>query len=348
MKNFIKTKPIISAFICSSVLFVLFAPFIVERVLFRIGRTFALTCSFSPDQILSYIGAVLSFTATVALGFIVYRQTSKSNKQNMKLAANSLSHSTHTYLVVDSVKVLEIYDNSRKEAHPDNEIKSFKLIENISLSTPELNYETVKFSYGYPYDDFVDGCKKTSVEEFVVEIDVATGKTKKSCSNINLPLFSIHPPFDGKPYYTHCTPLQLVFYAKPSREFFVSKMKLHKLGLGLICETPFTALGAFESHLQNGLDINVSSLTLEDAGDCNHQFGINLYLIHDNLGLIAANSISGLNLHIKATYINPFDVETTCEQVIWFKGDKLATKELERPVAVINIELPVNTSKDEN
>jgi len=333
MKKFITKYPAIFIIIIVALLFIMFAPVIIEW-LFSGNIGFVLTTLFEPSQILSYIGAILPLFATIIFSWLVIQQNerineinSKLQKQNMRISENTLKYETFTYLIIDKVKVLSVEDNARKPPHSSNEIKSLPLTERIFPS--EVYRKNTDFAYIESW-----GEKRSHIK-------LCEGKVVEENGNVGLVMYSIYEPFTTKGY-THCTPMQLVFYAKPSGKLSVSKMKVHKFELALVGQRcPY----GFSANLKNVLDIKITPATHEVDDNSNHQFSVKLYLIHDDLNLIQEGRLKGINFNFEVTYINPFGVETSCQQVIWFTGDDFVDKSLAPSPFILSIDISANKNE---
>ena len=97
--------------------------FITTRIidfLFRIGEQKAIVRTFfKPSDILSFVGIVLSITATITLAWIVWRQNEKLReintnlqKQNMRISENALINSSYNFMSIPLLQI-ESYNVGR-------------------------------------------------------------------------------------------------------------------------------------------------------------------------------------------------------------------------------------------
>ena len=92
-------------------LMLVFLPIFVDG-LFWIGSYVALTNSFEPHQILSYIGAVLPIVPAVILGWAVWRQNQKLHdmnaklqKQNLRISQDAVKNASYNFLSLKNVAI---------------------------------------------------------------------------------------------------------------------------------------------------------------------------------------------------------------------------------------------------
>jgi len=279
----------------------------------------------------NFILNVITATSTLLAVFVAVWQTIKAHrqniilhKQNLGLSEHTLKYETYTYLVIDKVKVLDVKDNPRKPAENSNVIKTLPLTEGIHPS--EVKYRDTDFAY---------------VESWGEErshVNLCEGKTIDATGNLRLIAYSFQEPFTSNGY-THCTPIQLVFYGKSVNELSVTKLKIRKLEFALEGQRrPY----GFSVDLNEPMEIDILPAADSTAADCNHQFHVKLFLIHDTMDMVNEKWIDGINLIIEAAHINSFGVETFCQQVVWFAGTDFTDKKRAPEPFIFSIDISTN------
>ncbi|MCL2226091.1 MAG: hypothetical protein FWB97_00450 [Oscillospiraceae bacterium] len=264
MRKNIKMKYIAIAVLL--LLLLLFTPSIID-LLFLLGDAlpFAILTSFDKEALLSYIGgAVLPIVATIILGFIVYKQAERLDAIDTKIATDSFAYTTFTFLVVDEIKILETPYHVRTPEDAPNKILTFDLLEGIVLC------DLAKMKHGFTY---IEGWGNTEVI-----IDLSAGSTGR-----NLIMYPTVGALDGK--YLFCTPMEIKFFATPSKEFYIRKMELTKFGFALMKNgrTPY----GFSADIRVPIDVMVSQDTDGDSDVCKYTFSVTAHLLHDILDLRA-------------------------------------------------------------
>ena len=301
-----------------SLLVLLFVPLVID-FLFWLGNIlpFAIPISFDREAILAYTGgALLPLLATVVLGFIVYKQTERLDAIDAKISKDSFAYETFTYLTVDELKLSKTRYPVTTPSDSPNKILTFDLLENI------LPSELKKFKNGFEVVADWGNAK--------IKMDLSAGSTSR-----NLIMYPTCPPFRGK--YLFCTPMVIKFFATPSKNFYVRKMKLTKFGFTLM-KTGRTQYG-FYADIKAPITVEILQDTYEDNDVCRYTFQITAYLLHDILDLRENDVTDNITFEIEASYENILGVEAHCQQIIGFEGVSFVNKRRVNPPFVKDIKI---------
>jgi len=180
---------------------------------------------------------------------------------------------------------------------------------------------------------------KTDKGESWLSINPSEGIFNNGSTKPQLVLW--HKNFPVPRYHKYYTPLNLVFYAKTSREnFFINFVEIHNLNLTLE-STDKKNLYCFDDRLHYFHDIIkiplvIKTTTLAENSyfrnkfNCDHAFAIELHLCHGYADLLDIKRFGEIDIQFEAVYINQVGVRTRRTQ--GFKLGAIITENVETPI----------------
>ncbi|MCL2409482.1 MAG: hypothetical protein FWC96_07695 [Oscillospiraceae bacterium] len=322
--------------IIGAMLLIILIPSIIDLVFWLGGvLPLAIPTSFSRVDILGYVGAMLPIVAAVALGVVVYLQSEKLDAIDTKIANDNMAYNTFTYLSIEKMKI------TPEETEESHILKSYELKEAVPwpldvrgayLGYPNGNIprELEKCVPPFPLgnsEDFQEeviaekvffGYKKKNSESYP-SIDPSIGIFASGTTHPELVLWQGDFPLPR--YYPYYMPFGIQFFAKSSRDFFVSEVEISDLHLKLIHNKN---LYRFESRINRPLILKTHAISddLDAIKDgYNHIFGMTIHLCHSHNDLLGEAPFDNMYLIFDITYVNLFGVKTKCQQQVAVRGE---------------------------
>jgi len=270
---------------------------------------------FEASDILAYVGVCI-------FGGLVYYQTQKLHKQNiclqeqtLNLENNNLKYNTFVYLSVDKI----IAEGEHQKA-----IKTYKLNKSIPIPSKVNPSQANSFRFEYETKNEEAGQHSTRI----MTINPYEGVSYSSETNPEFVLWTTPNIFlqttKYSPVEAYYTPIQLIFLAKSSRDFFVNRIEIGNFELDLICEeNKHHWLG---SQIEKPLIVVSGALPEINQNNCDHQFNIKLHLCHNYEDLLEKNTFNAITAKFIVTYVNLFGVRTKCTQEVTFGEKDLRTR----------------------
>lgn len=174
-----------------AIICVLFAPVIVERVLFALGNRFALTTVFEPNQVLAYMSAIFPLFATIIFSWLLLKQNQNLNdineklqKQNMRISQDSLINASFNFLDIESVKFEIVGPVSRGYSMDSGLQKKINFIYQDPPITNSSDYDMKMEFYANSFSDIP--IREIEIEMLNFEFDISMQKgnrtiTEKFC-----------------------------------------------------------------------------------------------------------------------------------------------------------------------